>query len=451
VKRPQQLILPAYLLLCLLLGGSSRAIWGSALLQLLAVAILAWSIMTRDPQRFSRPARRLMLIVAATGLLLFAQLIPLPPGTWTALPGRDFFKTGYELIGMPLPWLPISLDPYYSLATALTLLPPLALLVGMLRLRAWNSRWMIASIILGAAISIMLGIIQVSGGGKDDWYFYERTNLGIAVGTFANGNHFATLLLVSVPLLAALAGARWRSARKQPQRSLTVALGLAAAAILAIGIVMNRSSAMLLLGPPVVAASAMVMLRPSAHRLRQGLLGIGLLLAVAAAAVVFVSRDLPSWGTSASIESRTEFWSKSLQAAEDQALTGSGIGTFQQIYRRYEDPGEVDRWYVNHAHNDYLEIAVEGGIPAVILLMLFVIWWAGRARAAWLSPNASVEQQAAAVASAAILLHSLIDYPLRTAGIAAVMAVCVALLAGARGAVGDEDAEGREPVRHATL
>ena len=451
MKRPQELILPAYLLLCLLIGGSSRGIWGNALLQLLAVAILAWSALTRDPQPISTPARRLLQIVAATVVLLLIQLIPLPPQLWTSLPGRESLEAGFQLIGIPLPWLPISLAPYSTMATALTLLPPLALLLGLLRLRAWNSRWMFAAVILGAAISIMFGILQVSGGGDEAWYFYERTNLGVAVGTFANGNHFATLLLVSLPMLAALAGARWRSARKQPERSLTVALGFAAAAILAIGVLLNRSSAMLLLGPPVAAASAMAMLRLSRHRLRQGLLAIGLLLVVAAAAVVFVGRELPAWNTSASIETRTEYWSKSLRAAEDQALTGSGIGTFQQAYRRYEDPGAVNRWYVNHAHNDYLEIAIEGGILAVVLLILFLLWWVGRARQAWLSPNSSIEQQAAAIASAAILLHSLIDYPLRTAGIAAVMAACVALLAGARGTVRGDGEPGREPARHATL
>jgi O-antigen ligase len=121
------------------------------------------------------------------------------------------------------------------------------------------------------------------------------------------------------------------------------------------------------------------------------------------------------------------------------------------VYRHYEDPGAVDRWYANHAHNDYLEIALEGGVPAILLLVLFLAWWIKQAREAWLTPTGTPEQKAAAIASAAILLHSSFDYPLRTAAITAVMAVCLALLAGARGVTRLGSSDGRQAARHATL
>jgi O-antigen ligase len=423
--------------------------WGNAILQLGAVALLAWALLTREPQAISRPARGLLIMVGLLGLLFVLQLVPLPPEIWTALPGRTQFVDGFSLLGMRLPWLPVSQSPYDTLAAATTLLPPLAVLVAMLRLRSWSAGWMFGAIVIAAAISIVVGVLQTSGG-SDSWYFYRRTNIGVAVGTFANGNHFATLMLVILPVLAALVSGRWRSQSKAPERALTLALAATSAAVVAIGIFINGSAAMLLIGPPVVAATVLLAARPSQRQVRLGLAAIGLLLAIGAAAIVFVGRDLPGWGTEASIETRSEFWSKSLRAAEDQFPTGSGFGTFQQTYRRYEDPGAVDRFYVNHAHNDFLEIAVEGGIAAIALLLVFLFWWLGRARAAWLSPNATVAQRAASIASGAIILHSAFDYPLRTAAIAAVMAACLALLAGAVGTVRpsrDED----EPVRHATL
>ena len=350
------------------------------------------------------------------------------------------------MLGVPLPWLPSSLAPYDTATTAMTLLPPLALLVGLLRLRDWTTGWMIGAILLAVAASTLLGVLQVTSG-NESWYFYQRTNLGVAVGTFANGNHFATLLLASVPLLAGLATARWRPAKGQ-ERSLTAALAIAAAAVLLIGVLINGSSAVLLLGLPVAAATAMLAMRPPPRLIRQGLVAIGLLLLLAAAALITVGRDLPGWGTNASIETRVEYWSKTARAAKDEALTGSGFGTFQQVYRRYEDPAAVDRWYANHAHNDYLEIALEGGVPAILLLVLFLAWWARQAREAWMAPASTPELKAAAVASAVILLHSSFDYPLRTAAIMAVMAVCLALLAGARPRT---RSDGQPAARHATL
>ena len=170
-----------------------------------------------------------------------------------------------------------------------------------------------------------------------------------------------------------------------------------------------------------------------------------------AGALVTVGKDLPGWGTTASIETRMEYWAKTAHATRDEAFVGSGIGTFQQVYRRYEDPGATDRFFANHAHNDYLEIALEGGAPAILLILLFLLWWARQGTQAWLSPSGSPEQKAAAVASATILLHSSFDYPLRTAAISAVMAVCLALLAGAKGAPRRAETDDQPLAKHATL
>ena len=264
--------------------------------------------------------------------------------------------------------------------------------------------------------------LQISGGVDSPWYLYERTNRGVAVGTFANGNHYATILLACLPMLGALAAARWRMAKTKEERSLALALAVAGGAVLATGILINRSSAMLLLGPPIAAATVLMVLRLPPQRSRQALAGIGLLLFAGATALALVGKDLPSWGTDASVQTRAEYWGKSTQAAADHLLSGTGIGTFEKVYRQYEDFAEVDRWYVNHAHNDYLELAVEGGLAAILLMILFLWWWAARASEAWRS-SAGLEQKAAAVASAAILLHSTFDYPLRTVAISAVFAM----------------------------
>lgn len=449
MSHAQRFILPAYLLLCLILGGGSQAIWGNAILQLLAIPILAWAILSTRTQSINRPARSLLLIAAAALLLVLLQLVPLPPGIWTALPGRDQVETGFRLLAVPLLWLPLSLAPQETIAAALGLLPPLALLVGMLRLRDWDTRWMLAATMAGAAISIVLGILQVGAGSGESWYLYRRTNHGVAVGIFANGNHFATLLLATLPLLVVLALGPWRAAAKPQDRSLILALAAGGAALLGIGVLMNGSTAMLLLGPPVLAATVLLVMRRSPRTNRRAMLLIGLMVVAATAALPLLGKHLPSWGASASIETRMEYWSKTLAAAHDHGFTGTGIGTFEEVYRGYEDPGSVDRWYINHAHNDYLELLLEGGVPAALLMVLLLWWWMSRTREAW-GPAGRIEQRGAAIAAAAILLHSVIDYPLRTQAIAALLALCLALLAGARGRGGQELAPDERP-RHATL
>jgi O-antigen ligase len=447
MSRARQAILPAYLLLCLLVGGSTQGMWGNAALQLIATGILAWAALVRDPQSLTRPGKRLLLIVAALGLLILLQLLPLPPAVWAGVPGRDSFAEGFRQLGMTLPWLPLSEAPYDTLTTALTLLPPLALLVGMLRLRDWSTTLMLGAIVLGTIISVLLGVLQVTGG--EGWYLYRITNLGVAVGTFANANHFATWLLVAIPSLAALAALALRTENRQ-QRTLIGALAMGAAAALAIGAVVTSSAALLLLGGPVIAASVLMVARLPVTRIKQGALAIILLLAVAAGTVAILGNRFPGWGTNASIETRMRFWQTTLEAVEAEGLAGSGFGTFEKVYGRYEDPASVDRFYVNHAHNDYLELALEGGIPAALLLIIFLAWWSGRAADAWFTTAGRSETKAAAVMSAAILLHSLFDYPLRTAAIASVMAVALAILGGAKGRPAPAEASGPR-ARHATL
>ena len=140
-----------------------------------------------------------------------------------------------------------------------------------------------------------------------------------------------------------------------------------------------------------------------------------------------------------------------MAAAADFAPLGSGVGTFADIYPRYEDPASVETTYVNHVHSDYIEILLETGVPGLILVALFLFWWGGRLVAIWRSPNVDQFARAATIASAAILAHSLVDYPLRTAAISAVFAMCLALMAQPRRGTIAEPTRGDQKARHLSV
>jgi O-antigen ligase len=129
-----------------------------------------------------------------------------------------------------------------------------------------------------------------------------------------------------------------------------------------------------------------------------------------------------------SVESRQDMLETTTEALRDYFPWGSGLGTFRSIYQLYEDPAEVTSTYVSHAHNDYVELALETGLPGILLLLLFLSWWGRASWRAWSDADLNAYARAATIASAAILVHSLVDFPLRTATIAAVFAMCLALL-----------------------
>ena len=81
------------------------------------------------------------------------------------------------------------------------------------------------------------------------------------------------------------------------------------------------------------------------------------------------------------------------------------------------NPATIDRFYMNNAHNDYLQLALEGGLPAVLLIVVGISWIVVRTKAIWQDRSADPFAQAATIATATILAHSLVDYPLRTAAV----------------------------------
>ena len=67
-------------------------------------------------------------------------------------------------------------------------------------------------------------------------------------------------------------------------------------------------------------------------------------------------------------------------------------------------------------------------------MLLFLGWWSAAVWRAWRTPETGPFARAAAIASAAVLAHSFVDFPLRTAAIGVCFAMCLALLADSRAA-----------------
>ena len=150
----RQTVAPAYLFLCIVLGGSAQGIFSNLALQLAGVGIIAWALLTRIPLKDSRPARQLGWLASAAATLVLLQLLPLPPVVWSHLPGRQFIVDGFRLLGQPLPWMPLSLAPADTIATAMAMVPPLAMLALILRLGAYRDSWLLIALLCATFISV---------------------------------------------------------------------------------------------------------------------------------------------------------------------------------------------------------------------------------------------------------------------------------------------------------
>jgi O-antigen ligase len=424
-------IVPAYLLACLLLGGASAAGFiANLVLQLAAIPLIGWSLWQLLQSGPAPQARVPLALLGLLVVLLVVQLIPLPPALWTLLPGRGAVVEGYRLLGIPLPWLPLTLAPDNALASLLWLLPAFAAFLAVVMLGAFRGRWL-AGVIVGVTLaSIALGALQVVGGA----YLYRITNYGVAVGFFANANHNATLLLVCIPFLAALQAALLQRKSSPRSKSAIRLMVVSAYAVVVVGLLINASLAGIGLSVPV-AMTSWVMFGRQRPATRRALLGATALVSAAAIATIAIgpfSNNLFGQQTNNTELSRQTSFALTWKAAGEYFPVGSGVGSFQPVYRTQERLETVGTTYMNHAHSDWLEILLETGLCGMVLASMFLVWWFRRTRAILTAEEPDHFARAAIVAIAAMLLHSIVDYPLRTAALSAVFAVCVGLMAGVR-------------------
>ncbi len=445
-------IVPLYLVLCLLLGGASAAgYWPNLFLQLTGLALIFWSLIAVRRTPMGLPARQLVALLVLMLLVPLIQLVPLPPAIWTSLGGREMVVAGYELLGQDLPRLPISLAPHKTLSSLLWLIPAVAALLGIVKLGGFKASWFAWGLAGVTILSVAVGSMQLAGGMGSAWYFYDITNYGVGVGFFSNANHEATLLVATVPFLAALYLAGTGKGRSAQHASGMLVILLGALMVLVVGVAINGSLAGIGLAVPVTGAS-LLMLLTRRRRISAWVIGLLALLAITCVYIPFsapLGNNLTTTQAQASPYSRYTSFSNSLEAAGDYFPFGSGIGTFVDIYPRYEDPEAIERTYVNHVHGDYIELALETGLPGLLVLLLFLIWWLARVSAIWRAEKPDHFARAATIASAAVLAHSIVDYPLRTAAISTLFAVCVALMAEPRARVRrGEDPAAESGVRH---
>ena len=123
---------------------------------------------------------------------------------------------------------------------------------------------------------------------------------------------------------------------------------------------------------------------------------------------------------------RYTIWEETLVVATAYAPWGSGFGTFEQVYQAFEPLQTLSSNRINHAHNEYLQILVEGGLMGAILLLAAIAWFVRQTWVAW--RNGLLLGRAASIVLGVYVMHSMVDYPLRTVSHAAFAGVFVALL-----------------------
>jgi len=437
------------LVVAFLLGGGSRADI-SSLIALRPMAVLALGYGLSGLKLSHIKAHRFVCGMALAILALPAlYLAPLPPALWGSLPGRDLVTAIDQAAGLGHVWRPMSLAPDATLNALEALLLPLAALVLGIQLEVPERQRLVAVMLVLGGISAGLGLAQVHNGANHSLYFYKVTNDGKAVGLFANRNHQAFLLAALLPILAVWVNSNSENVSNSDRHraSFSMLIGLLAGLASLPLILITGSRAGLLL-----AAAALVLLpmffrqwtvrspvtdsrsaRDFRVRAKSALpYAIGLFSLSLVALTVWLGRAAA--------------WQRLFASAPGEDMRfliiptmwtmirtyfpfGAGMGSFEQVYKVHEPDSLLAPAYMNHAHNDWLELILTGGMPALALLLLAIIAFFLRARRLYaLRHEANAEWRLAMLGLIELLLAALAsfgDYPLRVPSLSCFFVVAV--------------------------
>lgn len=268
-------------------------------------------------------------------------------------------------------------------------------------------------------------------------------------GSFVNRHNFAAFMEMSVALPM---GLLFTGAIKRDKRLLYItAIALMGAALLLSG---SRGGLMAFLAE-IILLVMMTTAETSGKRIVLKLALSAALLAAVIGGAIFVGGEtsLTRFTDAAAAKDvstgRWEIWGTTLKVIGANMPLGAGFGAFAAAYTVFDDNSGLER--VEQSHNDYLQVAADGGIVGIALGLVFLYFLIRTARRAVNVSN--VYRRGVAVGSAAgifaILVHSLFDFVLHTTAISILFLMLLTLLVVTRNRYEDdlEDPE-HDRVKH---
>jgi O-antigen ligase len=212
-------------------------------------------------------------------------------------------------------------------------------------------------------------------------YWHWPTVFGAPFGPYLNRNDFSTWLIMAIPLVVGYLLMRIRSRHRGASgvnlEALTdgTAVGLAVAACLLSAALLTAVSRSALTGAAAALACFVWLSRNRAGGSGRTMLlaGVAVALCVAVAyANVGALADRVGETLETGIGGRRVIWRETWQMVRDFWLTGIGAGAYPRGMLVYQHEAR-GHFYFNHAHNEYLQLAAEGGVllcvPVVVALI----------------------------------------------------------------------------------
>ncbi|MCS7307452.1 MAG: O-antigen ligase family protein [Aquificaceae bacterium] len=377
----------------------------------------------------------LILLFIPFLLMLLLQMLPLPFSLLSLLSDRrvEVATSLDNLIKSGQNFLTITYSPYITFKELL--LHATGFFVAFVLYRLLDRRRLVALLYFFMALAVfesLYGIYQFAL--QYPGVLWEKVHFaGTARGTFINRNHFAGFLELTTFLTIAymLSLGRWKEefsfknlVSSEHMYKQMVLLFISATMVTALLLSMSRGGIVSFLGGLVFFVTLIaIKLKSYRHKKEGGVYEYVLLLLLSLAVIVM------SWASIGYIQSRfmkaeedaqsrISVWLDSIKGIKEHPLLGTGGGTFEYAYYMYKERNKESLIY-EHAHNDYIEYAVETGLVGAFLFFLpfFSFLFLGIRKLISLNLRKSSLEFFSLLACItgifSILVHSLVDFNLQ--------------------------------------
>ena len=399
--------------------------------------LLGWAgLAATGRQQVVRPPLRLWWGAAPFALAVLWALFQTVPFSPAEL-HHPLWRSAAEALGTPYAGA-ISLDPAASRESIVRIVTYagifwLALQFGRDPGRA---RAMLAAVATGSAVYALYGLAVHFSGANTILWFDKTAYRDVVTATFVNRNSFATfaglgLLCTAAALRESVArtgegapDAKERLRRLLSERLLRNGILLGGGLVLGVALLLSESRA------GTAASGLALLVFFTGLALRRGrpvrsLLLLAPTLALAGTALFVLSGDgldRRLWASESDWQTRAEIHAQTRRAIRDAPALGTGLGTFEAVYRVYRT-GRFEA-AVARAHNDYLEIALELGIPAAACFVAALAALALLCAAGTFIRRRHAGLPAAGFAACTLVgTHALVDFSLQIPAVAATFAL----------------------------
>ncbi|WP_135568229.1 O-antigen ligase family protein [Solemya elarraichensis gill symbiont] len=382
---------------------------------------------------------RLLWFLALLLIVPLIQLLPVPVGVWSGLPGRDVFLPWLQLAehGQVDSWRPMSLAPMRSEIVFWALLPPVAMFLAVYTLSVQQLVRLAWLVIAMALFQTLLALAQYVTPSASPLHDLIPNISHKGAGTWFNTDHFAGFLEMVFPMTLGLLIASLVS-NKQEKGEMVARMvktsgnqallhGLIAIVLL-IGIVYTRSRMGIALMMFGLFISMLLFSAQLGRRSSSGTLAMVLGVVVVVSLEIGLAPVLGRFAVDPTQDYRWLFFATSMEPIGSFFPLGSGAGSFPSIYPAYQ-PLQITE-FVNHLHNDYLEWIFDTGLMGLGMILFFFALYLKQWTNVWQRGNwhsFRFLQVGAGIGILLIALHTLMDFNLRKPANALYFAFLLAL------------------------